>query len=189
MNEMSILSLLNEQKEANQDAYQEIHQAIEQDKVLNEGSWTGDEAMSDEQALLYAGFKPESILERLGKRSSSLLMDLEKKNPTKFYLEEDIKEVALSYGLKFFKTNDFQGDQKSIFIKDIKSFLKFLASLEDKSGGVSRVFQLLHSTRFYLLGLPQTFEGKESSSSKAPLLFYNIGADIYYLVSSYDSYL
>lgn len=189
MNETSILLLLNKQKEANRDAYQKIYQAIEQDKALNEGSWTGGEDMSDEQALLYAGFKPDSILERIGKKSSSILIALEKENPAKFYLEEDIKEVALSYGLKFLKTSDFQGDQKSIFIKDIKSFLQFLASLEDKNGGVSRVFQLLHSTSFYLLGVPLTFEGKETSSSKAPLLFYNIGADIYYLVSTYDSYL
>ncbi|MEK6480156.1 hypothetical protein WJR50_21615 [Catalinimonas sp. 4WD22] len=189
MKEISILSLLNKQKEANQDAYQEIYQAIEQDKTLYEGSWTGDEDMSDEQALLYAGFKPDSILERLGKNSSSILIALEKESPAKFYLEEDIKEVALSYGLKFLKTSDFQGDQKSIFINDIKSFLHFLASLEDKNGGVSRVFQLLHSSRFYLFSLPQTFEGKGISSSKPPLLFYNIGANIYYLVSTYDSYL
>lgn len=185
MSEISSLSLLEKQKERNHIAYKRLHQSIEQYQAESDDLWVND-AVSDEQILLRAGFRPESVVDRIGKKFSSLLIQLEKENPAKLFLEEDINEIASSNGLEFLKTRHFQGEKKDFFIEDLKNFQQRLLTLDDID---SRAAQFMHSIRFYLLGLPQSFEGKESIPPKPPLLFYNIGEDIYYLVSSYDSYL
>lgn len=184
MSELSLLHILERQKEKNHLAYQSIFDSLNLSR-MERYDQLPETTQSDYQTLRQAGFAPESIVDDLDKSSLKFLLHFGKNEPSRIFLEEDIRKIAQSYGLKFLRTSDFQSTQKEFFLNDLSTFQQEWPLIyQDK------YFERQPSSYDYrLLGPSRSFDGYTATSSKQPLLFYHVGKGIYYLVSSYDNWI
>jgi len=184
MNEESLLSLLSDQQEKSRKLYHELFSSLSLSRLDHYDSLP-ETADSSYNVLHTAGFIPGSIIDRLTETSLKLLIQLAKEDTSRIFLEDDIRQVAQQYGLKFLKTKYYKGKQKEMFVNDLNVFQKRIVEITDNPYWATDSF----SFRYLLLGASRAFDNESGSKFKAPLLFYYIGEDIYYLVSSHDSWV
>ncbi|MEK6480154.1 hypothetical protein WJR50_21605 [Catalinimonas sp. 4WD22] len=184
MSEVSLLHKLEQQKEKNLEAYQSLFNSLNLSR-MDRYDQLSETSQTNYQTLRQAGFAPESIVDDLGKISLKLLIQFGKNNPEKLYLEDDIKAVAQTYGLKFLSTSYFKGKHKDSFLDDLNAFQQN-QSLIHKNNYLESP---LSSYDYRLLGPSRSFDDHNHEVLKPPLLFYNVGKGIYYLVSNYDNWV
>lgn len=116
MKEKSVIVLLDQQKAKNEKAYRTLFGKLNTSGMPNFRDLP-EIGLVERQLLTNAGFASRSLLDKLSEESPHLISHLAKQDINRFYLEEDIKQVAIRYGLKRMSTRYYQGITAAFFPK------------------------------------------------------------------------
>lgn len=188
MYETSLITLLQQQKEKNEKAYQALFGDLNLSKVTNFQSLPKTN-LTTHQSLVNAGFKSASPVDKFSETDLKIMLYLAKQDISRFYLEEDLKCVADRYGLKKLQTYEYKGKQQNRFASDLENFQATLEQADlGRYFGVSSL-----KYNYHLLGATAALHGYEPSKRYAakhtPLLFLSLSNGIYYLISNYDCWV
>jgi hypothetical protein len=160
-----VLDILEQSRKKNRGEYNQLWNGL--DWSLSDSSLSND---AYTEVLRKAGFIHKPLVSDAQQRVE--LVKLAAHDFSCLYRKEDIISACRKFYLKFIPASDYRGDQQLRFAIDLENFQRILPKKEYQS--------------CFLLGLPESLAGMYSHAQKAPLVFYQVTPNLYYLVSTYD---
>ena len=179
MKEISLRAKLDEQRAANPKRYQKLEELINLQRPDRYDQLTNT-SIESYRHLRSAGFPSDSLLDQLTAGQIKRLAKALQLDASRVFLREDINELVYTYGLCFFATNYYRGQAWEEMEKDLQSFQQQILTGENP---------MWYESYYSVLGVSPALSGYPTPASRIPLLFFHLGSDLYFLISTYDSWV
>lgn len=179
MRDISLRAKLDERRAENITEYQALKELVNLHRPDRYDQLT-DASLASYQHFRLAGFSSDSLLDRLTEAQIKRLAGGLQLDASRLFVEKDINYLIRTYGLSFYATRFYRGKAWPAMEENLKQFQQTV--LEDDNPR-----WLEHN--YSVLGVSPALNGHPVAASRTPLLFFHLGGDLYFLISTYDSWI
>ena len=178
MKEISLRATLDERRAANSEAYRALEELVNLQRPERYDQ-LAPTSIERYQHLRTAGFPTDSLLDQLTKSQIQRLAHVIKLDASRIFHRQDIYWLVRTYGLCFYDTRYYRGRAWEAMERDLASFQRSVLSEDNPKW---------YASHYSVLGVSPALSGYPTPASRTPLLFFDLGGDFYFLVSTYDSW-
>lgn len=179
MKELSLSTILEDSRQANAKRYTELEKLVNL-RFPDRYDQLTSASLESYQGFRSAGFPAESLIDTLTEKDLLILAKAFKNDPSRLFVKDDLYSVIRRYALRGYLPNSYHGRRWEQMNEDIQTFQKQY---------VPERFQGLSTIGYFVVGLSPAMANFPVKPSRKPLLFYKIGDHIFFLVSSYDTWV
>ena len=178
MKDISLRAALDERRAAHPEQYQSLEELINLQRPDRYDQLTAT-SLESYHNLRSAGFPSGSLLDRLTEGQIKRLSKALKLDASRVFVKDDIDHLIHTYGLSFYATSYYQGKAWKAMEEDLPQFQQ--AVLDENPQW--------YEPYYSVLGVSPALNGHPVAASRIPLLFFHLGANFYFLISTYDSWV
>lgn len=179
MKEISLRAALDEQRAAHPEQYQKLEELVNLQRP-DRYDQLADTSLESYQHLRSAGFPSDSLVDQLTEGQIKRLAKALKLDASRLFLKADIDSLVRTYGLSFYTTRFYGGKAWEAMEQDLQQFQQTV--LKDENPG-------WYEHYYSVLGVSPALNGYPVAASRIPLLFFHLGGDLYFLISTNDSWV
>ena len=179
MKDTSLRAALDERRATHPEPYRKLEELINLQHPDRFDQLTNT-SLERYQQLRSAGFPSGSLIDQLTTDQLKRLAKVLKLDASRVFLKADIDALIRIYGLSYYATRFYTGKAWAAMEEDLRSFQQIVLEKE---------YPQWYEHDYSVLGVSPALNGYPVATSRMPLLFFHIGKDIYFLVSTYDSWI